>query len=164
MNAGIGKFGSIAELDEAVFDETMRINVKGPWLALKLLAPLLRAHGAIVVTTSVNERIGMPGSSAYAASKAALRSLVRVAAAELAPQGIRVNAVCPGPIETPFHDKLDLAPDAKKQFANSLVDQIALGRFGRPDEVAAAVLFLACDDSSYLTGAEIVIDGGMTTV
>jgi NAD(P)-dependent dehydrogenase (short-subunit alcohol dehydrogenase family) len=164
LNAGIGKFGTIAELDEAVLDESLRINFKGPWLAIKLLAPLMRSNGSIVVTTSVNDRIGMVGSSAYAASKAALRSLVRVAAAELAPRGIRVNAVCPGPIETPFHVKLGFPPDARKAFADDLTARIALKRFGRADEVAASVLFLACEDSSYMTGAELVIDGGMTTV
>ncbi|HXU70963.1 MAG TPA: SDR family oxidoreductase [Polyangia bacterium] len=164
LNAGIGRFGPIAELSEADFDDSIRLNVKGPWLALKLLAPLMRPRGAIVATTSVNGRIGMPGSSAYAASKAALRALVRVAAVELAPNGIRVNAVAPGPIETPFHDKLAFAPEARKQFAASLEERIPLHRFGRADEIAAAVLFLACDESSYLTGAEIVVDGGMTVV
>ncbi len=164
LNAGIGKFGSIAELDEAALDESLRVNFKGPWLAIKLLAPLMRSRGSIVVTTSVNDRLGMVGSCAYAASKAALRSLVRVAAAELAPRGIRVNAVSPGPIETPFHQKLGFAADDAKRFAAGLVDQIALKRFGSSEEVAASVLFLASDESSYITGAELVVDGGMTTL
>jgi len=164
LNAGVGKFGSIAELDEAAMDESLRINFKGPWLAIKLLAPLMRSRGSIVVTTSVNDRIGMPGSSAYAASKAALRSLVRVAAAELAPRGIRVNAVSPGPIETPFHDKLGFPPETKKGFAEGLISQIALKRFGSVEEVASSVLFLATEESSFMTGEEIVLDGGMTTV
>jgi NAD(P)-dependent dehydrogenase (short-subunit alcohol dehydrogenase family) len=164
LNAGVGKFGPIADLDEAAWDDSFRINVKGPWLAIKLLGPLLKTGGSIVVTTSVNGQIGMPGSSAYAASKAALRSLVRVAAAELAPRGIRVNAVSPGPIETPFHTKLGFPADTSKAFAEQLIGQIALKRFGTADEVAKSVLFLASDDSSYMTGEEIVLDGGMTTL
>jgi NAD(P)-dependent dehydrogenase (short-subunit alcohol dehydrogenase family) len=164
LNAGVGRFGPIADLDEAAWDESFRLNVKGPWLAIKLLSPLVRPSGSIVVTTSVNDRIGMPGSSAYAASKAALRSLVRVAAAELAARGIRVNAVSPGPIETPFHGKLGFSRETLKGFAEGLVGQIALKRFGTADEVARSVLFLASEDSSYMTGEEIVLDGGMTTL
>jgi NAD(P)-dependent dehydrogenase (short-subunit alcohol dehydrogenase family) len=164
LNAGIGKFGPITELDEAVFDEVMRVNFKGPWLAIKLLAPIMRRGGSIVLTTSVNNQIGMPGSSVYAASKAALRSLGRTAAAELAPLGLRVNAVSPGPVETPLHGKLGMPAEALSGFAQSLVGQIALKRFGSPDEVARAALFLASDDSSYMTGEEIVLDGGMTSL
>jgi NAD(P)-dependent dehydrogenase (short-subunit alcohol dehydrogenase family) len=164
LNAGGVKFGSILELDEAAFDETMRLNFKGPWLAIKLLAPLLREGGAIVANTSINGVLGMPGSSAYAASKAALRSLVRVAAAELAPRGIRVNAVSPGPIETQLRQKLGLPDDATKRLDAELAARTTLKRLGTPDEIAGAVLFLACDDSAYVTGAELTVDGGLTTV
>lgn len=164
LNAGIGKFGSISEFGEDLFDEVVRVNFKGPWLAIKHLSPLLRKGGAIVVNTSVNNLLGMPGAGAYAASKAALRSLVRTAANELAPSGIRVNAVSPGPIDTPLYGKLGLPEDALRGFTESLVGRIALKRFGKPEEVAKAALFLATDDSSYMTGEEIVVDGGMTRV
>jgi NAD(P)-dependent dehydrogenase (short-subunit alcohol dehydrogenase family) len=164
INAGIGKFGPIASLDVAAFDESFRINVRGPWLVLKHLGPVLRKGGSVVVNSSVNDQLGMPGSSAYAASKAALRSLVRVAASELADAGVRVNAVSPGPVETPFHAKLGFPAEVSKGFAESLIARIPMHRFGRPEEVAKAALFLASDDASYMTGEEIVVDGGMTRV
>jgi NAD(P)-dependent dehydrogenase (short-subunit alcohol dehydrogenase family) len=164
LNAGIGKFGSIVELDEAVFDESFRVNVRGPWLALKHFSPIMNRGGAVVVNSSVNNLLGMPGSSVYAASKAAVRSLVRTAASELAASGVRVNAVSPGPIETPLYGKLGLPAEVLQGFAQELVRKIPLQRFGRPEEIARAALFLASDDSSFMTGEEIVLDGGMTRV
>lgn len=164
LNAGIAKFASIESMSEQVFDDTFRINVKGPWLALKHFAPALRSGGAIVMNSSINNQLGMAGSAVYAASKAALRSLVRVAATELAPRGIRVNAVSPGPIETPLYGKLGFGAEQLQGMAQGLVAQIPLGRFGTPDEVAKSALFLATSDSSFMTGEEIVLDGGMTRV
>ncbi|MDI1435840.1 MULTISPECIES: SDR family oxidoreductase [Polyangium] len=164
LNAGVAKFGPITSLDEAAFDDSFRINVRGPWLYIKHFAPILRRGGAIVVNSSINNQLGMPGSSVYAASKAAVRSIVRVAAAELAEAGIRVNAVSPGPIETPLHTKLGFPEEARKGFAQGLIAQIPMRRFGTADEVAKAALFLASDDASFMTGEEIVLDGGMTRV
>jgi NAD(P)-dependent dehydrogenase (short-subunit alcohol dehydrogenase family) len=164
LNAGVAKFGPIASLDEKAFDDSFRLNVKGPWLALKHFGPRMRRGGSIVFNTSVNNQLGMPGSSVYAASKAALRSLVRVAASELAEAGVRVNAVSPGPTETPLHTKLGFPAEVSKGFADSLIAQIPLRRFGTATEIAKAVLFLASDDSSFMTGEEIVVDGGMTRV
>lgn len=164
LNAGIAKFGPLAELDEATFDESFRINVKGPWLALKHFGPKMKKGSAVVVNTSINGILGMPGSSVYAATKAAARSLVRVAAAELAPAGVRVNAVSPGPIETPLYGKLGMSAEQVKGFSAGLSEKIPLHRFGRPEEVAKTALFLATDDSSFITGEEITIDGGMTRV
>ncbi len=164
LNAGVAKFGPIASLDVAALDESFRVNVRGPWLAIKHFAPVMRRGGAIVLTTSVNDVLGMPGSSAYAASKAAARSLVRTAASELAPAGIRVNAVSPGPIETPLYGKLGMTPEAIQGFSQDLVARIPLKRFGSAGEVAKAALFLASEDSSFMTGEEIVLDGGMTRV
>ncbi|HEY4057917.1 MAG TPA: SDR family oxidoreductase [Kofleriaceae bacterium] len=162
LNAGIAKFAPVTGFDEATLDEVLRVNVKGPFLAIKHLAPLVQRGGSVVVTTSINNQLGMPGSAMYAASKAAARSLVRVAAVELAAQGIRVNAVSPGPVETPLYGKLGLTPEVVQGFAKDLSGKIALGRFGRSDEVARAALFLISDDSSFMTGEEIVLDGGMT--
>ncbi len=164
LNAGIAKLGPIAALDEAALDESFRVNVRGPWLMIKRFAPLMRSGGAIVLNTSVNGEIGMPGSSVYAATKAAARSLVRTAASELADTGIRVNAVSPGPIETPLYGKLGMPADVIEGFAKSLLARIPQKRFGRPEEIAKAALFLASDDASYMTGEEIVVDGGMTRV
>lgn len=164
LNAGVAKFGPITSLDESAFDEIFRVNVRGPWLTIKHFAPLLRRGGSIVFNSSINNQLGMAGSSAYAASKAAVRSLVRVAAAELAEAGVRVNAVSPGPIETPLYGKLGMSAEVVQGFAQALTAQIPLRRFGTPDEVAKAALFLASDDSSFMTGEEIVLDGGMTRV
>jgi NAD(P)-dependent dehydrogenase (short-subunit alcohol dehydrogenase family) len=164
LNAGVVKFGPIATLDEAVFDDSFRVNVRGPWLTIKHFVPLMRRGGAIVFTSSINSQLGMPGSSVYAATKAAVRSLVRTTASELADAGIRVNAVSPGPVETPVYGKLGMAPDAVQAFAKGLIARIPLKRFGKADEVAKVALFLASDDSSYMTGEEIVLDGGMTQV
>lgn len=140
------------------------MNVFGPWLTLKYLAPLMRRGGAIVASTSINDELGMPGSSAVAASKAALRALVRVAANELAGAGIRVNAVSFGLIDTPLHGKLGIPEHAVQGFLQDLTTRIPMKRIGKADEAAKAVLFLASDDSSYMTGEEIVVDGGMTRV
>ncbi len=164
LNAGTAKFGPIAGLDVAALDESFRVNVRGPWLMLKHFAPLLHGGGSVVFTGSVNGELGAPGSSAYAATKAAVRALVRVAASEFAEAGVRVNSVSPGPIDTPLYEKLGMPPDAVKIFAKTLIDRIPLKRFGKPEEVAAAVLFLASDDSSFMTGEEMVLDGGMTRV
>jgi NAD(P)-dependent dehydrogenase (short-subunit alcohol dehydrogenase family) len=164
LNAGIAKFGPLFELDVSAFDDSFRVNVRGPWLLLKHFGPLMNKDGAIVFNSSINNQLGMPGSSVYAASKAAARSLVRTAAVEFAPRGVRVNAVSPGPIETPLYGKLGLGADALDSMARGLIAKVPLGRFGRPEEVARAALFLASSDSSYMTGEEIVLDGGMTRV
>ena len=164
LNAGVAKFAPISSFDEQALDETLRVNVRGPFLMLKHFSPLLKKGGAVVVNTSINNQLGMPGSAMYAASKAAVRSLVRVAASELAPAGVRVNAVSPGPIDTPLHTKLGFPQEVREGFAKDLIAQIALHRFGTAEEVAKAALFLASDDSSFMTGEEIVLDGGMTRV
>jgi NAD(P)-dependent dehydrogenase (short-subunit alcohol dehydrogenase family) len=164
VNAGVAKLGPMATLDEAAFDDSFRVNVKGPWLMLKSFAPLMRRGGSIVFNTSINNQLGMPGTSVYGASKAALRSLVRTAATELAGAGVRVNAVSPGPTETPLYGKFGLSPEVVQGFSQGLIERIPLKRFGKPEEIAKAALFLASDDSSFMTGEEIVVDGGMTRV
>ena len=164
LNAGIAKFGSIAELPETTFAESFRVNVFGPWHTLKYLAPLMRRGGAIVASTAISDELGMPGSSAVAVSKAALRALVRVAANEFASAGIRVNAVSYGLIDTPILDKFGMPAHVVQGLLQDLTARIPMKRIGKADEAAKAVLFLASDDSSYMTGEEIVVDGGMTRV
>ena len=110
LNAGILRRGTIADMGEAEFDEVFRVNVRGPWLAIKAAIPLLRRGGAVVLNGSINGHLGMPGTSAYAASKAALRSLARTAASELAQQGVRVNVVSPGPTDSGIIEKT-LSPE-----------------------------------------------------
>ena len=124
--------------------------------------PLLQPGASVIVTTSNSNRIGLAGTVVYAATKAATRSMVRVLANELAGRAIRVNAVCPGPIETPIFGKTGLPHEQLQSIAASMITKIPLGRTGQPDEIAKVALFLASNDSSFMTGAEIVVDGGWT--
>ena len=163
LNAGIVRSAPITELDERVFDDIFRINVKGPWLALRAAIPLLRAGGSVVVNTSMTNKMGMVGGSVYGPSKAALRSLVRVAAAELAPKNVRVNAVSPGPTDTGIIAKGN-TPEQVTAIEAHLASMIPMGRLGRPDEIARVALFLASSDSSFMTGEELVADGGLTSI
>jgi len=162
LNAGIARFAPWEEHSEEDFDRQFAINVKGPWLAIKHAIPVLNDGASIIATTSVVNKIGMPGSSAYAATKAALQQLVRTAAAELSPRGIRVNAVSPGPIETPIFEKTGMPAEEIQQMAAGIQSQVALGRFGKSEEVANAALFLASSESSFVQGQELIVDGGMT--
>jgi NAD(P)-dependent dehydrogenase (short-subunit alcohol dehydrogenase family) len=163
LNAGILRGGSITTMREADFDEVFRVNVKGPWLALKAAIPLLRRGGAVILNSSINAHLGMPGTSAYAASKAALRSFARTAASELADQGVRVNVISPGPTDSGILEKM-YSPEEAAAVRSELDAKIPQRRRGSTDEIARVVLFLACDDSSFMTGEEIVVDGGMTRV
>jgi|SRR6266850_801630 len=143
--------------------QVLRVNLKGPWLALKAAVPLLRRGGAVVFNASINAHLGMPGTSAYAASKAALRSLARTAASELAERAIRVNAISPGPTDSGIVEKM-LPAEAAAATHRALQAKIPLGRLGSTEEIARVVLFLACEDSSFMTGEEVVVDGGMTRI
>jgi NAD(P)-dependent dehydrogenase (short-subunit alcohol dehydrogenase family) len=158
LNAGISRFVPFEAMTEAVYDEVLGINAKGPYFTAQKLAPLLPAGSAIVVTTSVINEMGFPMTSAYSASKAALRSMVRTLAAELLPRGIRVNAISPGPIETGILEKT-LGHAAAEPIKQQMRDGNPMKRFGHPDEIARAVAFLAFD-ATYTTGAELVVDGG----
>lgn len=164
LNAGIAKFAPLTDVSEAFFDEQFAVNVKGVLFTVQALLPLLRPGAGVVVNTSVNNRMGMAGTLVYGATKAAARSMVRVLAGELAPKGIRVNAVSPGPVETPIYGKLGLPPEQVQAIAGGLVPKIPLGRFGQADEIARAALFLASGEASFITGAELVADGGWTEV
>lgn len=164
LNAGIAKFAFLAEVTEAMFDEIFAVNVKGVLFTAQALAPVMRDGGSIVVNTSINSVMGMPGSLVYAASKAAATSIVKVLAGELAPRRIRVNAVSPGPVETPIFGKLGLPPETAQGVVASLVGAVPLGRFGVPDEIANAVVFLASDEAAFVTGTTLTADGGRTGV
>lgn len=162
LNAGVGKFAPVAETPEALFDEIMTVNFKGPYFMLQRAIPLLRKGASVLFNTSINAHMGMAGTSVYAASKASLITLARVASAELAERGIRVNALSPGPVQTPIFGKLGLPPAELEAFASSVREQTMVGRFGDPEEIANAALFLASSESSFLVGTEVIADGGMT--
>lgn len=162
INAGVAKFAPFDQVDEALWDLTFDTNVKGAYFQLQALLPQLNAGASIVLNGSINAHIGMPASSVYAASKAALITFARTLSAELVPQGIRVNVVSPGPIETPLYGKLGLDKAQLDATAAQIQAQVPLGRFGRPEEVAATVLHLSSPESGFIVGTEIVIDGGMS--
>lgn len=164
LNAGIARFAPLPDAPLADFDAMWEVNVRGPWLALKHALPLLSEGAAVIVNTSVANRKGMPGTAAYAATKAALRAVVRAAAAELASRKVRVNAVSPGPIETPIFGKIGLPPQALSDFQKDIPGRVPLGRFGTADEVASVAVFLASGESSFITGSEIAVDGGLAQV
>jgi NAD(P)-dependent dehydrogenase (short-subunit alcohol dehydrogenase family) len=160
VNAGIGDFRPIEQWDEAGFDRSVAINLKGPFFLMQALLPLLANPASIIFNGSINARIGMPASSIYAATKAGLVSLVRTLSGELIGRGIRVNAVSAGPVATALHGKIGMT---EADVAN-LVAQIPLGRRGLPSEIAQAVVFLASDDGAFAVGSDFVIDGGRSNI
>ncbi|MGE8678988.1 MAG: SDR family oxidoreductase [Achromobacter marplatensis] len=162
VNAGIAKFATLADATEDLWDQTFNTNIKGVFFQLQALDPLLNPGASIVLNGSINAHIGMPASSIYAASKAALISLAKTLSAELLPRGIRVNVVSPGPISTPIYGKLGLDAEALEKTAAGIQAQIPLGRFGTPQELASTVLHLAAPESAFIVGTEIIVDGGMS--
>ena len=160
VNAGVAKFAPLAETSESLYDENFDINIKGAYFTIQKALPFLNDGASIILNTSVAGSTGNPGASAYSATKAALRSLARTAAAELVGRGIRVNTVAPGPIVTPILGRTGLPKEAIDEFTKRIVERVPMKRFGQPEEVAGAVAFLASQDASYITGVEINVDGG----
>lgn len=160
VNAGIGDFKPVEAWDEAAFDRSFAINVKGPYFLIQALLPLFANPTSIVFNTSINAHIGMPMSSIYAATKGALQTMIRTLSGELLGRGIRVNAVSPGPIATPLHGKIGMDEAGIKE----LVAQIPAGRRGDASEVAKTVIFFASDEAPFIIGSELTIDGGMSTL
>lgn len=163
-NAGIAKFAPVTDSSEALFDETFDVNVKGVYFAIQKALPLLSDGASIIINSSVVNETGAAGASVYAATKAAVRSFARTLTTELVDRNIRVNVVSPGPITTPIFGRTGLPKEAVDEFAREIVNKVPMKRFGRPEEVADAVLFLATPESSYITGVDINVDGGMGQV
>jgi NAD(P)-dependent dehydrogenase (short-subunit alcohol dehydrogenase family) len=160
--AGITHFAPVAGVSEETYDELLNVNTKGAYFTVQKLAPLISEGGAVTFITSVANVLGIPMISAYAASKAALRSLARSFARELLPHGIRVNAVSPGPIDSGILEKTLPAEDVA-QMKQQMSDSNPMMRFGRPEEVAKALVFLAFE-ATYTTGTELAVDGGATQI
>lgn len=161
VNAGIFAPAPLGAISEEMFDEQMSINFRGAVFTIEKFLPLLSNGSSIINLSSVNAYSGMPNTAVYAASKAALNSYTRTAATELAPRGIRVNAVNPGPVSTPIFGKTGLPEEQLKEFASAMENRVPLKRFGNPSDIANLVAFLASDEASFITGAEYNIDGGI---
>ena len=164
VNAGVAPFGSLEQVDEATFDSLTDINFKGAFFTVQKALPLLSDGASVILVSSVANIKGYANTSVYSATKAAVRSLGRTLAAELAPRGIRVNTVSPGPIETPIFGKTGMPADQVDDLKLGFASQVPLQRMGRPEEIASVARFLASDESSYVTGADLAADGGLAQV
>ncbi len=162
LNAGVAKFAPFTAVEEDMWDLTFNTNIKGPYFQIQALVPQLNKGASIVINGSINAHLGMPASSVYAASKAAVISLAKTLSAELLPVGARVNVVSPGPVETPLYGKLGMDQATLEATAAQIQSQVPLGRFGKPAEIASTVLHLSAPESAFIVGTEIVTDGGMS--
>jgi NAD(P)-dependent dehydrogenase (short-subunit alcohol dehydrogenase family) len=163
-NAGAGTVAPLAVATEAHFDQTFDVNVKGMFFTVQKALPLFKDGGSIILNSSVSNVLGVPAFTAYAASKAAVRSFARGWTMELKDRKIRVNSMSPGPIETPALENAGLTAEQAEQAAAQFASQVPLGRRGKPEEIASAVVFLASDESSFITGVDLAVDGGMAQV
>ena len=163
VNAGIARVAPIVKTEERLFDELFATNVRGPYFLLKHAVPVLSEGASIILTSSTSAERAVPGLSAYGASKAALRSLGITLAVELAPQRIRVNTITAGPINTPISGKMGLTPEQMAGFGE-MIARVPLKRPGEAEEIAAAALYFASDDSRFTTGTELRVDGGLTVL
>jgi NAD(P)-dependent dehydrogenase (short-subunit alcohol dehydrogenase family) len=163
-NAGIAKYGPFGKITEEFYDSIFNINVKGLLFTVQKALPLLPDGASIILNASIVGSKGLPANSVYSATKAAVRSFARTWTTDLKERRIRVNAVSPGSIDTPGARDLLASSEVGEKRKKMIAESVPLGRFGTPDETAKAVVFLACDDSSYVTGAELFVDGGFAQV
>ncbi len=162
LNAGYGKFWPVEDTEPEAFDKMMNVNVRGPALHMAHLKPLIKDGGAVLVTSSVAPYLGQGEGAVYGASKAACYAMARGWARDLAPRGIRVNSVAPGPIETNFFAGMGLSEEEKEGFKKQILQMVPLGKMGTDENVAAVACFLLSDEAAYVTGSEYMVDGGMT--
>lgn len=163
-NAGLGKLAPIGQVTEENFDLHFNVNVKGLLFSVQKALPLMKEGGSIILNSSIAGSKGMAAFGVYAATKAAVRSFARSWTSDLKDRKIRVNTLSPGPIETPIFGKMGLSEPQVQEFAANIVQSVPLGRIGTPEEIASAVLFLASNESSYISGIELAVDGGMAQV
>jgi NAD(P)-dependent dehydrogenase (short-subunit alcohol dehydrogenase family) len=163
-NAGMGELAPLGSITEEQFDKIFNVNVRGLLFSVQKALPLFQDGGSIILNASIVSIKGMPGFSVYSASKAAVRSFARGWSNDLKDRKIRVNTLSPGPIDTPILDGIAATKEEREQFKAHLVSQVPLGRMGTSDEIAKVALFLASDDSSFVTGVELFVDGGMAQI
>jgi NAD(P)-dependent dehydrogenase (short-subunit alcohol dehydrogenase family) len=163
-NAGVAKYAPLGAITEDFFDSIFDINVKGVLFTVQKALPVLRDGGSIILNASIVASKGLSSNSVYSATKAAVRSFARTWTTDLKDRRIRVNAVSPGPIDTPGLSELLASSETGEQRKKMISTTVPLGRFGRPEEIAKAVVFLASDDASYITGVELFVDGGFAQV
>jgi NAD(P)-dependent dehydrogenase (short-subunit alcohol dehydrogenase family) len=164
VNAGVAQLAAFENTSLGMFQTLMEVNVLGSFFTIQKALPLLGDGASVVLNTSFLGRVGVAGTSALSASKAAVRSLTRSLAQELLPRGIRVNSVSPGAIATPIYGSMGMDPATLENVSASILSQIPMKRFGAAEEVAKAVVFLASKDSSYMTGCDLEVDGGRTNL
>jgi NAD(P)-dependent dehydrogenase (short-subunit alcohol dehydrogenase family) len=163
-NAGIGIVAPLEAVTEDQFDRQIGVNIKGLFFSVQKALPLFSIGGSIILNASIAAQKGVGSFSVYNASKAAVRSFARSWTSDLKDRKIRVNSISPGPIQTPIFGKVGLTEEQSADFGKNMVSQIPMNRFGTPEEIAAAALFLASDESSYITGVDLCVDGGMAQV
>jgi NAD(P)-dependent dehydrogenase (short-subunit alcohol dehydrogenase family) len=163
-NAGIAQFAPLEEISEEHFDNIFDINVKGLLFTVQKALPIFQDGGSIILNASVGSSKGVEETSVYSATKAAVRSFARTWTVDLRHRKIRVNAISPGPIDTPIFSNLMQSDEQSEQFKQNIVNTVPMGRMGSPDEIAKVVSFLASDESSYITGIELFVDGGFAQI
>ena len=164
LNAGIGTVAPFAQTTPEIFDDVISTNLRGPYFAIQEALPYLNDGASIILNASIADQKGMAGMTAYSVSKAGLRNLARGLAVELKEQNIRTNVISPGPIQTPIYGKIGLSEEQINEWGKGLAEQIPLGRFGKPEEIAQAAVFLASNESSFVNSIELEVDGGMSQI
>jgi NAD(P)-dependent dehydrogenase (short-subunit alcohol dehydrogenase family) len=164
VNAGVAKFVPFEEVTEQFFDETIGINMKGVFFTVQKAIALMSKGSAIVLNASINAHLGMPGTTVYGATKAAVINMAKTLSADLLEKGIRVNAISPGPITSALLARDGISQEKLQETKDWIQSQVPIKRFGTPEEIAAAVLYLTAPESAFVLGAELIIDGGMATL
>jgi NAD(P)-dependent dehydrogenase (short-subunit alcohol dehydrogenase family) len=164
VNAGVAKLIPFDEVTEEFFDETVNINMKGVFFTVQKAIPLMSKGSAIVLNASINAHLGMPGTTVYGATKAAVINMAKTVSRDLLEKGIRVNAISPGPITSALLGRDGMSQEKVQEIKDWIQSQVPIKRFGTPEEIAAGVLYLTAPESAFVLGAELIIDGGMATL
>ena len=164
VNAGVGQFVPFEQITEKLFDETVDINMKGVFFTVQKAIPLMSKGSAIVLNASINAHLGMPGTTVYGATKAAVVNMAKTLSADLLEKGIRVNVISPGPITSALLTRDGITQEKLQETKDWIQSKVPIKRFGTPEEIAAAVLYLTSPESAFVVGTELIIDGGMSTL